>query len=212
MEQCKEMLFNHAVVITDEGPMRVQTREEVKDIILHQFGIHKHECYVYWSYPKPFIVVFLNSHDRDVVFAGAKAVDGLVELRFHEWDLDWFGEREVIPSHVRLSIEWIPQHAWYKEVVDKVFYDEAIIHFVEEDTTHRMDQHAYKCWAYCKNPSKLLQVVFLSLSDHEQGTNQSAHIYFVRPRGFKHSHAFKVFIHIDDVEDMAFYHFPEDEL
>jgi hypothetical protein len=23
MEQCKEMLFNHAVVITDEGPMRV---------------------------------------------------------------------------------------------------------------------------------------------------------------------------------------------
>jgi hypothetical protein len=107
MEQHKQMLSNHAVVITDEGPMRVQTREGVKDIILHQFGIRKHECYVYQRYPKPFVVVFPDSHDRDVVFASEKVVDDPVELHFHEWGLDWFGDREVIPYHVRLSIEGI---------------------------------------------------------------------------------------------------------
>jgi hypothetical protein len=212
MQQHREMLANHAVVVADVGPMRVQTREEVKDIVLHQFGIRKLECYVYRSCPEPFIAVFPDSHDRDVVFAGEKAVDGPVELRFTEWGLNWFGEREVIPFHMHLSIEGIPQHAWFKEIVDKVFCDEAIVHFVEEDTADRIDQCAYRCWGFCKDPSKLPHVVFLSLSHHEQGGNQSAQIHFVRPRGFKHSHVFKVFIHIDVVEDLAFYHFPEEEL
>jgi hypothetical protein len=96
-------------------------------------------------------------------------------------------------------------------VVDKVLCDEAIIHFVEEETADRSDQRTYRCWAYYKDPSKLSQVVFLSLSDHDQGCNQAAQIHFIRPRGFKHNHIFKVFIHIDDVEDLAFYHFPQNE-
>jgi hypothetical protein len=107
MEQRRQMLSNHAVVITDKGPMRVQTREEVNDIILHQFGIRKHECYVYRSYPKPFVAMFHGSHDRDVVFDGEKVMDDPIELRFHEWGLDWFGDREVIPYHVHLNIEGI---------------------------------------------------------------------------------------------------------
>jgi hypothetical protein len=93
-------------------------------------------------------------------------------------------------------------------VVDKVLYDEAIIHFVEEETAERSDQCTYRCWAYCKDPSKLPHVVFVSLSDHDQGGNQAAQIHFVRPKGFKHSHVFKVLIHTDTVEDLAFYHFP----
>jgi hypothetical protein len=43
MERRREMLTTHAVVITDEGPMAVHSREEVKNIILHHFGIRKHE-------------------------------------------------------------------------------------------------------------------------------------------------------------------------
>lgn len=41
------MLTEHAVVITDEGPLEVRSREEVKEIILHHFGISKHAFYVY---------------------------------------------------------------------------------------------------------------------------------------------------------------------
>jgi hypothetical protein len=96
--------------------------------------------------------------------------------------------------------------------MDKVLCDEAIVLFVEEDSIDRLDQHAYRCWAFCKDPSRLSQVVFLSLSDFERGSNQSAQIHVVRPRGFMHSHVFKVLIHIDVVEDLAFYHFPQEEL
>jgi hypothetical protein len=111
MEQRRAMLDNHAVVIIDEGAMGVQSQEEVKDIIHHHFGIRKHECYVYRSYPEPFIAVFSDSHDRDVVFAAAKAIDGPVVLAFHAWDLDRFGDRANIPYLILLSIEGLPHHA-----------------------------------------------------------------------------------------------------
>jgi hypothetical protein len=51
MEQRKEMLTNHNVVITEEGPMSVCSKEEVKEILMHHFVIRKHDCYIYRSYP-----------------------------------------------------------------------------------------------------------------------------------------------------------------
>jgi hypothetical protein len=33
------MLSSRAMIIMEEGPMGVQSKEEVKDIILHHFGI-----------------------------------------------------------------------------------------------------------------------------------------------------------------------------
>jgi hypothetical protein len=47
INQRRRMLTEHAVVITDEGPLEVRSREEVKEIILHHFGISKHAFYVY---------------------------------------------------------------------------------------------------------------------------------------------------------------------
>jgi hypothetical protein len=41
MGQRGSMLSNHAVVITDEGPLGVRSKEGVKEIILHHFGISK---------------------------------------------------------------------------------------------------------------------------------------------------------------------------
>jgi hypothetical protein len=37
-------------------------------------------------------------------------------------------------------------------------------------------------------------------------------VHFSRRRGVKHAHAFWVLIHIDAIEDMMFYHHPQEEL
>jgi hypothetical protein len=117
----------------------VQSKDEVKDIIFHQFDIRKHEFYVYRSCPEPFIAIFPNCHDRDVFSAAGRAIEGPIEMGFHAWDLDRFGVRERLPYHVRLCLEGIPQHAWSKEVVDMVLCDEAIIHHVNEETMDKTD-------------------------------------------------------------------------
>jgi hypothetical protein len=74
-------------VITKEGLMGVQSREEVKTLITHHFGIQKHELYVYRSQPKPFIVIFSEGRARDLVFAAGRLIDGPIELAFHSWIL-----------------------------------------------------------------------------------------------------------------------------
>jgi hypothetical protein len=67
--------------------------------------------YAYHSNPHPFIVIFSEKTARDVVFAAGRLIDGHVELSSSAWELDEFGERAIIPYHVRLSIEGLPQHA-----------------------------------------------------------------------------------------------------
>jgi hypothetical protein len=131
MEQRRMLLTNHALVISDEGPLAVQSKEEVNNLIMHHFGIRKHELYVYHSHLEPFIIVFSEGHARDLVFAAGRLVDG---------PIDRFGTRDCIPYHVRLCLEGIPQHAWCRETAEKVLVDEALIHHVEEATLDRSDQ------------------------------------------------------------------------
>jgi hypothetical protein len=95
-----------------EGPLGLRSPEELKEVIFHQFGFRKHEFYAYRSYPHPFILIFSDSHTRDVVFAAGHTVDGPVELRFKAWELDELGDMSMIPFQVKLSIKGIPQHAW----------------------------------------------------------------------------------------------------
>jgi hypothetical protein len=151
------MVGQPRVVITEEGAMGVQSREEVKDILFHHFGIRKHECYVYRSFSEPFIAMFPDSHDRDVVFAAGRVADGPVGLAFHEWDIDKFGDRVNIPYLVWLSLEGLPRHAWGKEIADKILCDEAVIHYVETDTAEKTDQRAYCCWAYTRTLQESLK-------------------------------------------------------
>jgi hypothetical protein len=139
-------------------------------------------------------------------------VEGPIELGFHEWDIDRFGNREHIPYHVKLSLEGIPQHAWFREVADQVLCDEAIVHHVLEDTLRRTDQRAFECWAYCKDPSRIPQVVYLSLAQFDPDSARGVQVHFVRPRNVQWSHVFRVLIHIDAVEDLLFYHYPREEL
>lgn len=94
---------------------------------------------VYRNFPDPFIVIFSYAFDRDTIYVAGRIVDGPIELRVHAWDLDRFGNRVNLPFLVNLSLEGIPQHAWCQEIADKVLCDEAIIHFVDEDTERRVD-------------------------------------------------------------------------
>jgi hypothetical protein len=82
MEQRRKLLESHAVVITEEGPRAVQSKEEVKDIIALHFGISKHNFYVYRNSSEPFVAFFHDTHDRDVVFAAAKLLMAPLILSF----------------------------------------------------------------------------------------------------------------------------------
>jgi hypothetical protein len=97
MKQERQYLEAHAIVITKEGPLSVRSREEVKNIIQLNFNIRKHEFSVVRSRPEPFIVVFHDSHHRDILFAAGRVVDGPVELGLHPWDVDRFGGERVVP-------------------------------------------------------------------------------------------------------------------
>jgi hypothetical protein len=66
MEQKRQFLTAHAMVITEEGPMGVRSRDEVNDIIWHHFGIPKHEFYIYHGYPESFVAYFHEVEARDV--------------------------------------------------------------------------------------------------------------------------------------------------
>jgi hypothetical protein len=90
MEQRCQYLSSHAVLITEEGPMKVQSKEEVKESIQHHLGIKKHDFAMHFISPDPFIAIFHDSHDRDIAFGAARIVDGPIELNFHDWDVDKF--------------------------------------------------------------------------------------------------------------------------
>jgi hypothetical protein len=70
--------------------MKVQSKEEVKEIIQHHLGIKKHDLAMHFSNPEPFIAIFHDSHNRDIAFGAARIVDGPIELNFHDWDADKF--------------------------------------------------------------------------------------------------------------------------
>jgi hypothetical protein len=41
MNHRDRLLAGHAILVSDDVPMRVSTRDEVREIILQHFGIHK---------------------------------------------------------------------------------------------------------------------------------------------------------------------------
>jgi hypothetical protein len=143
MEGRQRVLTNHVLLVKEEGPLGVRSCKELKDIIFYQFGIHKHEIYVYHSRLETFIIIFSERHDRDVVFRAGRVIDGVVELSFSSWDVDALSDGTMIPYHVKLSLEGIPQHAWSQSVAEKILGDEALIHHVEEGTRQWIDQHAF---------------------------------------------------------------------
>jgi hypothetical protein len=126
--------------------------------------------------------------------------------------VDRNAERTLIPYHVKLSIEGLPQHAWFQELADKILGDVAIINHVDQATRRREDQRFFVCWAFCHNPSQIPQLVYLTLTDRHADPRLDAHIQFSRPRTLKQGHTFRVLRHIDSIEDLSFYHHPAEQL
>jgi hypothetical protein len=62
-------------------------------------------------------------------------------------------------------LEGIPQHAWYKDLANSIFGDDVVIHHVEEETRRKLDHRAYSCFTFSKDPSKITQMVFLTLTE-----------------------------------------------
>jgi hypothetical protein len=145
VQQKREMLTQHALLITEEDPLGVASREEVAEIISHNFGLPGYEFHIFRSNPEPFIVIFSDRATRDIVFARGRVQDGLVDLRFHTKEADRFGERVLIPYHVKVSLEGLPHHAWSIEMAERVLGDEAVIHHVEQATRRREDFRFYSC-------------------------------------------------------------------
>jgi hypothetical protein len=63
------MLNAHALIVSEEGTRGVASKEEVADIIEHQFGFLRYEFQVIRSSPEPFLLIFSDRAARDVVFA-----------------------------------------------------------------------------------------------------------------------------------------------
>jgi hypothetical protein len=74
------MLMHHAVIVTEEGPRGVASKEEVVDIIEHHFSLLRYEFNVIRTNPEPFLILFSDRAARDLVFARGRVIDGPVQL------------------------------------------------------------------------------------------------------------------------------------
>jgi hypothetical protein len=113
IQQRRQMLTHHALLVTEEGARGVASQEDATEIIGYNFDPLRYEYHVFKKHHEPFIVLFLDRAVRDAVFVKGKIFDGPVELRFHTWDVDRRAERTLLPYHVKISIEGLPQHAWF---------------------------------------------------------------------------------------------------
>jgi hypothetical protein len=212
IQERRTMLTHHAVVVTEEGPRGVASKEEVVDIIEHHFGLLRYEFNVIRTNPEPFIIPFSDRAPRDLVLAQGRVIDGPVQLCFHLWDVDRFGEHSIVPFHVKLSLEGLPHHAWFREIAEKVVGSDAVIHHVVQGTRRRYDFRYYMCWAFSHNPSCIPQMVYLTLSDRFGDPGLDAQLHFSWPRTVKRGQIFRILVHIDSVEDLCFYHQPTKQL
>jgi hypothetical protein len=212
VQQREEMLVHHALLVKEVGLMAAASRTEVVDIIEHHFGFVRYEFHVIRSSPEPFVIIFSDCAARDIVFARGKVVDGPVELSFHPWDADRFGEHTILSYHVKLYVEGLPYHAWFPETIDKILGDEVVVHHVDQVSRRREDLRFFVCWAFCHNPSRIPQMAYLTLVDRPGDPRLDAHMHFSRPWNVKRGHVFRILVHIDSVEDLSFYHQPQDQL
>lgn len=165
MEDRKELLTSRALLMIEEGPVGVVSREEVAEIIMHHFRFCKYELEVFRTQPEPFLVIFKDQHARDRVYARGRLEEGPYAFQFHSWPVDRHGPRVILPFYVKLHLEGIPHHASYVEVADEVLSDECVIHHVDEAARLRLTQKLFTCWVFCTS----LLSAFLYQSNHREG-------------------------------------------
>jgi hypothetical protein len=74
-------------------------------------------------------------------------------------------------------------------VAEKVLCDEAVIRHVEQDRLGQIRE------SIGKDPSRVPQVVFLSLLEHDADPRRSVQVHLAKPRATLNSHVFKILVH-----------------
>jgi hypothetical protein len=97
-------------------------------------------------------------------------------------------------------------------MAERVLGDEALIHHVDQASRHREDFRYFVCWVFSWNPSRIPQLVYLTLSDRLDDPRLEAQLHFSRPRNIRRGQVFKVLVHIELVEDLHYYHHPPEQL
>lgn len=105
-----DLLLHKALLVTEEGPFGITSKEELAKAVQHHFRLKRYVLRVYRYNPEPFIIFFEERETRDRVLTRGRLVDGPYEFRFHAWSLERHGHKNPIPFHVKLSIEGIPQY------------------------------------------------------------------------------------------------------
>jgi hypothetical protein len=111
----------------------------------NNFGLLRYEFHVIRSSPEPYIIIFSERAARDVVFAKGRVTNGPTKLHFHSWDVDHFGERLLLPYHVKLNLEGIAHHVWFQSIAEKIVGDVAVIHHVDQASRRRIDFKLFAC-------------------------------------------------------------------
>jgi hypothetical protein len=97
-------------------------------------------------------------------------------------------------------------------MAERVLCDEAVIHHVEQASRRGEDFSFFVYWVFSQNPSRIPQVVYLTLTDKQEEQRPEAQIHFSRPHSIRRGHVFKILVHIDSVEDLLFYHHSPEQL
>ncbi|KAL6641833.1 hypothetical protein ACP70R_020014 [Stipagrostis hirtigluma subsp. patula] len=208
----RDTLLHHGLLVTEEGRLRVESRDEVAEALSRFFGIRLFDFKVYRHRPEPFLLMFSDRRVKEMVEEHRVLDWGDFTFRFHPWRVERYADRAPHPFYVKLYLEGVPLHAWNEDVVAKIICDECVLHYVEENTRNRTDTRFYELWAYARDPFAIPQRVYLTVADPDVRRPNAYQVTLDRPTEIKRGFVYTVLIHLDSAEDLLYYHYPPSEL
>ncbi|XP_039772050.1 uncharacterized protein LOC120640263 [Panicum virgatum] len=158
-------------------------------------------------FPEQYLVLFSNHHDRQRVLDRTTINNRGRCFSFAPWSEQRHGSVVRWEFRVRLRIEGSPVHAWNEGVAALVIGSQCAIHYVEGKTRRRERTRTYGLWAWCVNPSNIAKEGWHTVTDPDRemdGRRQEVEVHYEEPSGFKFGITYKLFIHLDVVEDLSF--------
>jgi hypothetical protein len=154
--------------------------------------------------PTQFLAKFERKSDcAEVLKHGRITADGaLVQLR--PWRPLENAYGAAMPYRVRLCLEGVPAYAHTPYVAERIIARRCSFDRLEERSTLMMTTRSLDCWAWTANPSAIPKVVWLTFTSHGVGDlAPEVFVHEVRPTGCKRGATFRVFVHLDQMEDYS---------
>ncbi|KAJ1258468.1 hypothetical protein BS78_10G077600 [Paspalum vaginatum] len=207
----KKRLEESALVVEDKGKCLVRDVEEVKELLLRAFGIIGRRVSVHRAYYTKFLVYFESKADKARVEQRGYIRMGSNHLTFEPWDFGTYGGPDPFPYHCTFSLEGLPEHAWHVYYAQLILGDVGVVHCLEENTKKGNNLNVFKFSAWVKDPHKIPIKCFLSIADPSVGGVSEFDLPYKRARKIKDGRIYVIFVHVDSIEDLAFYHFESDD-